>query len=109
MPAVLREHATRPKARRVAMHFIFPRDLAQPAHPDEMFAGQWAALTQVGFTASLCTDSVLTGTKALRNVPAGCQAVYRGWMLKAEEYAALVRAIDQCGATAYISAREYLA
>jgi hypothetical protein len=30
-------------------------------------------------------------------------------MVKREEYAALVRAIEQCGATAFIGADEYLA
>jgi hypothetical protein len=74
-----------------------------------MFADQWAALTQVGFSASLCSDAVLAGTKPLRNVPPGCQVVYRGWMVKGEEYAALVRAIECCGAKAFISPQEYLA
>jgi ATP-grasp domain, R2K clade family 3 len=91
------------------MHFIFPRDLAEAARPDEVFAEQWAALTQVGFSASLCSDAILAGTKPLRNVPIACQVVYRGWMLNGEEYAALVRAIEQCGVTAFISPKEYLA
>ena len=74
-----------------------------------MFADQWAALTHAGFSASLCSDEVLAGTKQLRNVPPGSQAVYRGWMVKADEYAALVQAIEQCGATAFTSPNEYLA
>jgi hypothetical protein len=74
-----------------------------------MFADQWSALTQSGFTASLCTDAVLAGTTPLRNVPPGCNVVYRGWMVKGEEYAALTRAIEQCGARAFTSPQEYLA
>jgi hypothetical protein len=62
----------------VAMHFVFPNDPAEPAHPEEMFADQWAALTQAGFSASVCADAVLAGTKPLRNIPSGCQVVYRG-------------------------------
>src|SRR5438876_10574804 len=90
-------------------HFVFPRDSAAPASPEEMFADQWAALTKAGFSASLCSDAVLAGTKALRNLPSGCQVVYRGWMVKGEEYAALVRAIERSGANAFISPQEYLA
>jgi hypothetical protein len=91
------------------IHFIFPTDSAEPACPEEMFADQWAALTNIGYTASLCSDAVLTGTKALKNVPAGCQVVYRGWMVKAEAYTVLVRAVERCGATPFISPKEYLA
>jgi hypothetical protein len=74
-----------------------------------MFADQWVALTQAGFTASLCSDAVLAGEKSLRNVPPGSVVVYRGWMVKSEEYAALVRAIEQCGAKVFTSPQEYLA
>jgi hypothetical protein len=74
-----------------------------------MFADQWSALTQAGFTASLCSDAVLAGTKPLRHVPPGAQVVYRGWMVKGEEYAALARAIEQCGAKTLTSPQEYLA
>ena len=93
----------------VAIHFLFPRDPAEPGYPDEMFADQWAALTEAGFTASLCSDAVLTGAKSLRNVPPGAEVVYRGWMLRGEEYGALVRAIEQAGGGAFISIMEYLA
>jgi hypothetical protein len=74
-----------------------------------MFADQWSALTKADFTASLCSDAVLAGTKPLRNVPPGSMVVYRGWMVKGEEYTALTRAIEQCGATAFTSLPEYLA
>jgi hypothetical protein len=74
-----------------------------------MFADQWTALAQAGFSASLCSDAVLTGTRPLRNVPPDCRVVYRGWMVKSEEYATLVQAIEQCGASAFISPEEYLA
>jgi hypothetical protein len=91
------------------MHFLFSSDSADPSRPEQMFADQWTALTQVGFSASLCSDAVLAGTKPLRNVPPGCEVVYRGWMVKSEEYATLVKAIDQCGSRALTSPRAYLA
>jgi hypothetical protein len=93
----------------VPIHFVFSRDSAEPARPEEMFADQWSALTQVGFTASLCSDAVLGGTKPLRNVPPGAVVVYRGWMVTGDEYAALARAIEQCGAQTFTSSRDYLA
>ena len=77
--------------RLVAIHFVFSRDSAEPTRPEEMFADQWSALTQAGFTASLCSDAVLAGTKLLRNVPPGLMVVHRGWMVKGTEYAALAK------------------
>lgn len=88
-------------------HFLFPTG-STPGQPDEMFADQHAALTAAGHTASLCPDSVLAGVKPLRGVSPGCTVVYRGWMATADEYAALVRAIEQAGAVPLTSPREYL-
>lgn len=91
------------------IHFVFPRDSAEPACPDEMFADQWSALMRAGFSASLCSDAMLAGTKPLQNVPTGATVVYRGWMVTVEQYAALTTAIDRCEATAFTSVAEYLA
>jgi ATP-grasp domain, R2K clade family 3 len=93
----------------VPIHFVFSQDSAEAARPEEMFADQWSALTQAGFSASLCSDAVLAGTKRLRNVPHGAVVVYRGWMVKADEYATLVNGIAQCGAKAFTTPQEYLA
>lgn len=91
------------------IHFIFSEDSAEPSRPEALFADQWLALMQAGFSASLCADAVLTGTKPLRNVPPGSEVVYRGWMVKGEEYKALAKAIEQCGAKPFTSPQEYLA
>lgn len=91
------------------IHFLFPSDFADAARPEEMFADQWAALTQAGFSASVCSDAILAGSKPLRHIPSNSQVVYRGWMATSEEYAALVRAIERCAATAFIGPQEYLA
>lgn len=93
----------------VPIHFVFPRDSSEASCPEEMFVDQWSALTRAGFSASLCSDEVLTGTKPLRKVPSGSLVVYRGWMMKGEEYESLTSAIEQCNATAFTSPREYLA
>lgn len=89
------------------LHFLFPKG-SKPHLPDEMFADQLAALIAAGFSASLYSAAVLAGVKSLGEVPAGSTVVYRGWMATAEEYAALVRAIEQSGATPFTSLAQYL-
>lgn len=91
------------------IHFVFPRDSAEHARPEEMFADQWSALTQARFSASLCSDAVLAGKKPLQNVPPGAVVVYRGWMMEGDEHAALARAIEECGAQTFTSRQDYLA
>ena len=90
------------------IHFLFSASSADPRRPDEMFADQWAALTAAGFTASVCSDAAVAGTKPLRDIPTGSRVVYRGWMLKGGEYESLVRAIEGCGATALTAPQVYL-
>ena len=89
-------------------HFLFPAGRS-PDVPDETFAGQHAALTVAGFSASVCSDRPLVAGGPLPGVPAGAVVVYRGWMATADEYARLVRAIAGGGATPLTSEREYLA
>src|SRR5436190_14456880 len=90
------------------IHFLFPASSADPREPDEMFADQWAALAGAGLTVSVCPDAVTAGAKPLRGVPADARVVYRGWMLKEPEYGVLVRAIEDCGATAFTATQTYL-
>src|SRR5262245_60009836 len=89
-------------------HFLFPNG-SSPTDPDEMFADQHAAVTAAGFTSSVCTDSVLAGSKQLRGVPLGSTVIYRGCMATENEYTALVRAIERCEAGPLTSPEEYLA
>jgi ATP-grasp domain, R2K clade family 3 len=93
----------------VSLHFLFPCDPANPSSPEEMFADQLSAFTDRGLSTSLFSDAVLSETRPLRNIPSTCDVVYRGWMLKGAEHAALVRAIEQQGARAFTSNHEYLA
>ena len=90
------------------IHFLFPADSLDRQVPDEMFSGQAVALASRGFTTSVFSDSVLTGSKALKDIPAGSKVVYRGWMLNRERYTALVNAIEQAGATAFTGTQDYL-
>jgi hypothetical protein len=76
---------------------------------DEMFSDQLAAFRDAGYTSSLCPDSVIQGSKPLRNIPPGATVVYRGWMLNATEYERLSQAIRQASAALLTSATAYLA
>jgi hypothetical protein len=89
------------------LHFLFPKS-PRSETPDEMFADQQEALAAAGFTSSLVSDAVLAGAKPLRGIPAGSTVVYRGWMATAEEFAALVRAVEQCDASPFTNLDEYL-
>lgn len=93
---------------KLVLHFLFPTGSRAEA-PDEMFADQMAALTAFGFTTSLCSDTVLLGRKPLQGVPPESTVVYRGWMLTADEYVALIEAIERCGARPYTTLQQYLA
>lgn len=90
------------------MHFLFPADPLNPRLPDEIFSDQMAALAGAGLSTSLLPDSVLAEGRPLRGIPPGATAVYRGWMLRPEEYGRLAAAIE-AGAVPFITPREYIA
>jgi hypothetical protein len=90
-------------------HFIFPTHPLRSTAVEEMFADQLAAVQEVGYSASLCPDSVIRDNRPLRNVPSGATVVYRGWMLNAGEYKRLIQAIGSASATPLTSTESYLA
>jgi len=73
-----------------------------------MFADQWSALAGAGFSTSLCSDAVLDGSRPLVNLEPGATVVYRGWMVTAEQYESLIRAIEECRAKPITSPEQYL-
>lgn len=101
----------RPKDDIVAMpiHFLFPADALNANSVEELFAEQAQQLNEAGFTTSLMTDAVVDDGAALRRIPRGATVVYRGWMLKAAQYAKLVAAIEQAEARPFTRLDEYLA
>jgi hypothetical protein len=90
------------------MHFLFPRDPEDPKEADSIFAEQRRCLADAGHATSLFADGVLHEGRPLRGIPEGSTVVYRGWMLSATEYDALVTAIEAAGATAITSPSAYL-
>lgn len=91
------------------VHFLFLEDSNDPSRPDEMFADQYSALLDVGFSASLCSEAVFAGTELPRNIPLYSEVVYRGWMIKEQEYKSFAQAIEKCGAKPFTSPKQYLA
>jgi ATP-grasp domain, R2K clade family 3 len=95
-----------------AYHFVMPADGLNPRDVDEFFHPQADHLRRRGHSVSPIPDSSFREAARLRSIPPGSVVVYRGWMVRPEEYArfeASVRAAGAClltDATAYALAHE---
>ena len=73
-----------------------PHPLA-PRRPDEQFAAEAAAARELGVTVAVVDDDAARQgdpAAAVQRVPQnGGMAVYRGWMLRSEEYRLLADAL----------------
>lgn len=78
---------------------LFPTDPLRPRRPDEHFADEHAAARTLGHDVALVDLERLTAGEATAAVAAvrasGDNAVYRGWMLTAEQYAAMASALAE--------------
>lgn len=90
------------------MHFLFPKDPRGNA-PEDFFEEQAVALAAAGFSYSLLGSGVLRRGNGLDGIPPDATVIYRGWMLKAEEYGRLAGAVEEAGGTSFTSPQEYLA
>lgn len=100
------------------MLVLFPMHPLTPSEVDPDFAAQYAAAKTSGYEVALIdVDAVMDGeaTRAVRRLRGReqpTQAIYRGWMLQAEQYRALTVAAAAHGVTmltppdAYQSAHE---
>ncbi|MEU4425501.1 ATP-grasp domain-containing protein [Actinoplanes sp. NPDC024001] len=89
---------------------LFPADVMRPRRVDEHFAEEARAAREAGHPVALIDhDAASRGDAeaAVARVPAGDGAVYRGWMLGAGHYAALVRALAGRGVSMRTSAEQY--
>ncbi len=89
------------------MQFIFPADPLSSRvslRMDEFFKPQAVELSPTGFASALF--SVEEGR--VQRVVAGQTVMYRGWMLKAEEYLKLSEKVEAEGAMLYTSIDQYL-
>lgn len=94
------------------MLLLVPADPLRPRRADEHFAAEAAAARDAGVSVALIDHDALTvpgeAERAVAGVPgAGGLAVYRGWMLRASQYAALAAALATRGVALRASAAQY--
>jgi hypothetical protein len=81
------------------MMLLLPADALRPRRPDEHFADEARAAREAGLDVALVDHDALArpdGARlAVARVPAGADAVYRGWMLRAEQYGAFAQALAE--------------
>lgn len=75
--------------------FLFPCDPLRPRRPDEHFAAEYAAAREIADVALVDHDAVASGdaVAGVRRVPPATGAVYRGWMLRSEQYTDMAAAL----------------
>jgi hypothetical protein len=93
------------------MLLLVPADPLRPRRPDEHFAAE-AAAKNSGLDVALIDHDALAdpggAERAVARVPnAGGPAIYRGWMLRADQYAALAAAPEARDVTPRTSAAQY--
>lgn len=91
---------------------LVPRDVLRPRRPEEHFAAEARAAAELGVQVALVDHDGLCepdgAGAAVARVPADAgAAVYRGWMLRASQYAAFARALAGRGVTLRTSPDHY--
>jgi hypothetical protein len=88
---------------------LVPGDPLNPRRDDPHFAAQAAAARAAGIPVARVDHDALTRGDAVLRVPAADDAVYRGWMLSADQYADFAAGLETCGVQLRTSADEYRA
>lgn len=94
------------------MMLLVPVDPLRPTRPDAHFAPEAAAARDAGHQVALVDHDALArgqAERAVAKVPAAPDAVYRGWMLRSEHYAAFADALARRGAVLRTTADQYRA
>lgn len=92
------------------MMLLVPADVLRPRRPDEHFADEARAAHDAGHEVALIDHDAVTrgdAEAAVARVPAGSDAVYRGWMLRSGHYAGLVRALAGRGVSVRTDPGQY--
>jgi ATP-grasp domain, R2K clade family 3 len=97
------------------MKLLFCSDPLQPRAPDSAYEAEVAAAETCGLDYALVDYEALVGggepQRAIRRVPeqeVPCVGIYRGWMLRPEQYAQLYQALDTRGIQLINSPAAYL-
>lgn len=88
-------------------HFIMPPDGLEPRQIDELFRPQAENLRGRGYQISLVADSIFRNGGLLRGMPENSTVVYRGWMVRPDEYATLAASVRDSGATLLTDSTAY--
>ncbi|WP_431906885.1 ATP-grasp domain-containing protein [Micromonospora carbonacea] len=89
---------------------LVPANPLRPRLPDAHFAPEAHAAREAGITVAVVDHDALTRDdphRAVVTVPAGGVAVYRGWMLRSEQYAAFAEALTTRGVSLRTDAEQY--
>jgi hypothetical protein len=91
------------------VHLLYPSNPLNPGHPDELYVEESKVATEMGFEYSIFPfESFLAGK--FRPIPKLRPAetiVYRGWMMKPQEYSRFHAAICATGAVSLTSPQQY--
>jgi hypothetical protein len=88
---------------------LVPGDPLNPRRDDPHFAAQAAAARSAGIPVARVDHDALTRGDAVLRVPAADDAVYRAWMLSADQYGDFAAGLEACGVRLRTSADEYRA
>jgi hypothetical protein len=90
---------------------LVPSDVLRPRLPDEHFAAEAAAACEAGLDVALIDHDALVhaadAEQAIARVRGGGEAVYRGWMMRGERYAALAEALARRDVRLVTSGAQY--
>ncbi|WAL63839.1 ATP-grasp domain-containing protein [Amycolatopsis cynarae] len=93
------------------MILLVPADVLRPRRADDHFAAEAAAAREAGMEVALVDHDALTtpggADRAVSRVRGSGEAIYRGWMLRSEQYAAFAEALGRRGVTLRTSAEQY--
>jgi hypothetical protein len=93
------------------MMLLVPTDPLRPRRPDEHFEAEANAARDAGLDVALVDHDALASPdgarRAVARVPAGADAVYRGWMLRAVQYAAFAEALADRGVSLRTTPQQY--
>lgn len=92
------------------MMLLVPANPLRPRLPDDHFAPEAHAAREAGINVAVVEHDALARDdphRAVAAVPAGGVAVYRGWMLRSDQYAAFAEALAARGVTLRTSSEQY--
>ena len=89
------------------IHFLMSADEMNSLLVEEIFRPQAEMLRQYGFGVSIVRGSVFEKGANIEGLPLGAKVIYRGWMVKPEEYDRFEQAVIKVGASLFTDGTKY--